>query len=1482
MVMKRILFLILFLCTAWLSASPFPHLIVEHYTADQGLPNNIVNCTLKDKEGFIWFGTWYGLCSFDGVKFRTYNNRDGFYSDIPPRKIQCIVEDKNGFLWIKTIDRKLYLFDKKQERFRAVYDDVKQYSENIQIIKVQNTSDGDVLLLTKDKSLLRACTDPQGKISISQLHDSRPNVNAFDLKLKHNVFCETGEYINWIGMNYQIASYRKGAELKSKPTDFIQKKIAALADDIFTCAYAGEKLLWLGDKNGQVYCIDPQTGTVNRYVIPQIKSAIGNLLVNESGILYISTPEGVYEYNLGYKQLTRLPISLAGKAVSTSFIDKYDKIWFCGNNQLLIYYDPLNKTAKQFDFPAGTSIGNFEVQDAGEQGMFFLTPCGEILLFDREQQTMIRLNQQKPFADDQPNQLFFHLLYDADGILWLSSTAKGIYRINFPKKQFQLLSDFAGADVETNESRGIRALYQARNGDIWIGTRRQILYRLDRNGQVKQTFSEKNYPVGNVYHIMEDEKGNLWFSTKGKGLVRAEPDMNSPQGLRFTRYTNDARNPNSISSNDAYFTFQDSKGRIWVSLLGGGLNLISEENGEVSFKHKFNGMKHYPPYGLYMEVRTMTEDTDGRLWVGTMDGLMSFDGHFTSPEQIEFETYREESASSNVADNDIYVLYKDADAQIWVSVFGGGLNKLLRYDKDARKPIFKSYGIREGLNNDVVMSIVEDDADHLWFATEGGLSCFHKQTEQFRNYDKYDGFLNVEMEEGSALHTLNGELWLGCKQGVLRFEPEKLETTNWNYSTYIVDFRVSNRDLRSFKDDPILMESVKYAHKIELNYHQSMFTIEFAALNYYNQNRVSYKYILNGYEKEWHYSGKNRIASYTNVPPGRYTFEVESIDEANPQLVSRRTLDIVVLPPWWLSWWAYAIYVILGAVVLVFALRLAFFMIKMKNDVYIEQRVSEMKIKFFTNISHELRTPLSLIKGPIQELKERESLSTKGYQYLELMEKNTNQMLQLVNQILDFRKIQNGKMRLHVSLMNLNETVETFQKEFRVLSEENEISYSFQLTDEPVMVWADREKLGIVIRNIISNAFKFTPAGGSIFVTMGTTEDGLRGYVRVEDSGVGIPHNKLTEIFERFSQGENGQNPYYQGTGIGLALSKEIVTMHHGSIKAENQGDQGAVFTVELLLGKEHYKPGEVDFYVSDSESATDSLSAERAEAAARAEAAQTAELTETDSEASTDEQERDASLPTLLLVEDNKDLCHLIRLQLDDKFNIHIANNGVEGLKKVHLYHPDIVVTDQMMPEMDGLEMLQRIRKDFQISHIPVIILTAKNDDEAKTRATSLGANAYITKPFSKDYLLARVEQLLGERKLFRERVKQQSENEDSSSYEHYLVKKDVQLLEKIHQVIEENMDNSDFNIDTIASGIGLSRSAFFKKLKSLTGLAPVDLVKEIRLNKSIEMIKHTDLSISEIAFAVGFKDSGYYSKCFRKKYDQTPREYMNEWRKG
>ena len=1441
-------------------------MIVNNFSIEDGLPHNTVFCGVKDIDGFLWFGTWYGLTSFDGAKFKSYNSRDDYNTDIPPHKIQTIIEAKDGNLWVKTIDHKLYLFDKKNELYYDVFNEIKKkYSVSPKIIKIQKTESGDLLLLTKNKDLLQAVSKGNGNISVSLLYNS---LSKREHKLTNNLLVEDANFINWIGLDFKIISCKKGPALKSKPSDFVLQKIAVEAGQEFTCSFLSGKILWLGDNHGNIFKIDYNNGNVTKIEDFHGIGNVQNIVCLNNKNLFISIAnKGVFEYDERSQNTIKVFGISNGEIVSNSYIDSYDKIWFEINQSALIYYDPFNRVSKRFVLPEGNVNKALKWQDGKELGMFFLTTSGDLVWFDRSKVTVSMLNNQPELTENGDKRVFFDLLLDKDNILWLSSTTNGIFRISFPKQQFNL---FQIATPNSNSLAGVavKTIFQTRIGDIWVATRQSEVYCLDKNGRVKQIFSPKNYSIGNVYHIMEDSRGRLWFSTKGSGLVLAELNPGSPTGFKFTRFTTDERNPLSISGNDVYYTFEDKLHRIWVATFGGGLNLITSEKGTIVFKNKFNSFENYPKYGLYMEVRNITEDKDGRIWVGTSDGLMSFDSNFKNPEKIGFEIYRNEMASSNVSDNDIYVLYKDETSQIWISVFGGGLNKLVRYDKNAKRPEFKSYSINEGLKSDVILSIVEDNDNALWLATENALSRFDKKNETFRNFDHYDGFINVQMEEESALKLSSGDLWFGTRKGILSFNPQKIETYNCEYKTFIINFQVSNRDVRNFKDNPILKESIKYINSITLKHNQSTFAIEFAALNYYNQNRVTYKYILEGFEDEWHNNGRNRIASYPNVPYGKYHFRVQAIDEANATLRSEKTLEIIILPPWWLTWWAKTFYIILILILVYLAVRGVLFYMKIRNEMYVEQRVSELKIKFFTNISHELRTPLTLIMGPIQELRQKQNLTEKGEEYVSMIEKNASQMLQLVNQILDFRKIQNGKMILHVSQFDLNNMIDSFHKEFSVLSEENEISFSFNFSNEKILLWADKEKLEIVVRNLLSNAFKFTKAGGKIFVTTGLCDDHEKCFIRVEDTGIGIPQNKLSEIFDRFFQGENYKNAQFPGTGIGLALSKEIVNLHHGEINVESKPEKGSIFTVELLLNKDHFNPSEVNFYVSDTVSELPKLIIGD----------------ESDSESDNDTIDGKNDLPTLLVVEDNKDLRNLLRMQLDDRYKIHTAANGVEGLKKVNLYHPDIVVTDQMMPEMTGTEMMTQMRNDFQISHIPVIILTAKTDDESKLKAISMGANAYITKPFNKEYLIARIEQLLSDRKAFREKVWEQEKTDElvkNDIYENYLQKKDLEFLDKIHHIIEENIDNSDFNIDSIADNIGISRSAFFKKLKSLTGLAPVDTIKEFRLTKSIELLQNTDLTVSEVAYAVGFKESGYYGKCFRKKYGQTPTEYMSKFRK-
>lgn len=1414
--MKKRIFLLWLLTILLLPCSAYQSdMIVEHYTTEQGLPNNTVNFSLKGRDGFLWFGTWYGLCSFDGVRFTSYGSRTNANGDIPPRKVLEMAEDGKGYLWLRTVDNRLYVFNKETENFREIYEELKQKSQNLQVIKVQRIDDGKILLWTRNKSLFTGMVNDDGSFDIRPIYDANRDINPYDMKLKHNVIGENKDYFYWFAPDYRITVIPKSTHhvLLSK----LKGIVSSVNDD--------GSSLWISTLTGELYRYELRKGVLKHYTFPVKFTDVRNV-----------------------------------------FVDKYGVFWLTEGDKDIVCYNISTGEIRKFAIGNQRNITNLSFQDAGENGLFVLLKNGQVWHFDRNTKELHSINDYREMNTENANQLYTHIKIDKDGILWLCSTDNGAYKICFPPRHFYFIHpELFVKDVPNRDKLGIRGLYQTRNGDIWVGTRWGDVYCMDEKYNVKRYYKGT---LGNVYNIFEDDQGRLWFATKGAGLIKAIPDAASPQGYRMTRYTYDASDMTSISSNNVYYVYQDSHRRLWVCTYGGGLNLIEEQGERIIFHHKFNGFRDYPQYGLFMDVRSMTEDRNGRMWVATVDGLLSFENNFSHIDDILFETYRGQN-SAGLLENDVYSLYKDSSGNIWLGVFGGGLNKIVGYDENKHLPVLKTYSTHENLGNDVVSTIVEDRRHCLWLCTKNGLSSMDRNSAVMRSYDRFDGFPTVQTEDASAIYLRNGDMWIGSKQGILCFSPDEIKYhLHQHYNTFIVNFNVLNKNFRDF-NPPLYNGSIRYAKEIRLKHDQSMFTIEYATLNFSNINNVSYRYILEGYENQWHSSGQNRIASYANVPHGHYVFRVQVIDESDGGVASQCSLKITILPPWWATWWAYVIYCLLGITVAILVLRLIFYMIRMRNEAYVNDRLAELKLRFFTNVSHELRTPLSLIQGPIDEIKKNEHLSVSGRQYLALMEKNAVKMLQLVNQILDFRKIQNGKMRLHVSLIDMNNLLETFYQEFHVLAEDRNITYIFHLPNNHVMAWGDAEKLGIVVRNLLSNAFKFTHKDGMVNVTLESLDDGKRCRIKVEDDGVAIPKSQLDVIFDRFTQADNAKDDTsYTGTGIGLSLSREYVMLHHGKIWAESGDKNGAVFIVELPTVKENFTDEDVDFYVDDHTAST---------------SAEGSENDMTDKTGEKKESEAfDTSLPILLLIEDNLDLCAMLKLQMSRLYNVVTANDGAEGMRRLYQCHPDIVVTDLMMPIMDGLEVLNRIRADFSISHIPVIVLTAKSSDDDRMEAIKEGANAYITKPFSKDILVARINQLISERRLFQEKMVtmpvSSSLSERKGSYEQHLEQRDMEFIRRTNELIEKNLNETDFNIDSIAVEVGLSRSAFFKKLKSLTGLAPVDLIKEIRLNKAVGLMDSTDLSITEIAYQVGFKDSGYFGKCFRKKYNMTPKEYRTE----
>ncbi len=1450
---RRLLTLILYVLVVVAHATAQHDFIVEHYTKEKGLPSNTVYSTIKDKDGFVWLGTWHGLCSFDGFRFTPFITRNGGKSDMPPRKVRNIVEDGRGYLWIRNTDNHLYVFDKADETYHDVYPYLKHHSRNVQVIKVQLMDNGHVVLLTRSKCLFEAYVDEEKQIVIRQIYDSRRAVDPSTLKLRHNVLGENSKFVYWISKKLvvDVVSKKSAAPVLAK---LIDKRSA-------TSFSRMGRYVCIGTAKGGVFVIDTATrGIVGRASIPG-HSSVSSISLIEGG-LYATTPGGLYACKRGGAPRLVAP---QATGIEKVFVDKESKLWMYSVRGLLVCYDPSSSSTQVFTLPTDSLFAETEFVDAGVNGLFVLLRNGEVWRYDHASRIMQSVNGMGLFGSmpEKPN--FFDINIDDEGILWLSSATDGVYKLCFPRRGFSFL--YAGLlklPGRVSDNDGVRALYQSGDNDLWVGTRRGDLFRIDIvSGAVKDRFERGE--IGVVYHVMKDHEGNLWFSTKGSGLVKGTPDPASPKGLRLTRYAYDPSDHNSISSNKVYYTYQDSHGRIWVCTFQGGLNLMERRGGSIVFRHRRNGFKTYPRYGLYTDVRSITEDRDGRMWVGTTDGLMSFDGKFGNVASIKFETYREQY-NTGVADNDIFSMYKDSEGSIWMGIFGNGLSKLERYDGRNHKPVMTTYAINAMQGGDVISAITEDKDHCLWVCTETGIASMKHGTAFLKSYDRFSGFPQVGIEDNTMACLANGKILLGCREGLLSFDPSAVRNENEaTYHTFITGMKVVNKELWDF-DPPIYSGSIRYAKEIELSHGQSTFTIEFTSPHYTDNSLIPYKYILEGYETQWHESDNNRIASYANVPPGHYRFRVKVDDGHSPE----RVLEIVITPPWWATWWAYTFYGLLLLAAAYGVMRLAAYMIRMRNEVYINDRLAELKIRFFTNVSHELRTPLSLIKGPIEELANKEKLSPEGKEYLGLIERNAHKMLQLVNQILDFRKVQNGKMSMSVSYVDLTGMVEMLMREFKLLADERNITFTLEKPEERIMAWCDAEKIGVVLNNLISNAFKYTGEGGSICVAMGYDHARRKCTIRVEDDGVGIPKSQLEQIFERFSQASNqvsGDN-VPAGTGIGLSLSKEYVAMHHGRIWAENQeGERGVVFTVELPTDRESLKDCGVEICFDDT-------------TAGNGEAADDLQDSETASDAVAAKLQGD--VPTIMLIEDNTDMCRMLQLQLGGNYRVFTAHDGEAGMEGIYKHHPDIVITDLMMPGTDGMEVLRRVRHDFSISHIPVIVLTSKSTDDDKLKAIKAGANAFITKPFSSDYLMARISQLLDEQRVFQRKMAMQGtlDNRQDSArdeYESHLVKKDIEFVHKIHEVIEKNIKSEDFNIDTIAETIGLSRSAFFKKLKSLTGFAPVDLVKEVRLSKAEHLVGTTDMSITEIAYSVGFRDVSYFGKCFKKKFGVTPKEYRN-----
>ena len=1143
------------------------------------------------------------------------------------------------------------------------------------------------------------------------------------------------------------------------------------------------------------------------------------------------------------------------------------------------------------------------------------------------------------------------VVQDDKGLIWIATDHGGINLLD--KKDFSIRYLLAREDDDKSLSQNsINALYRDNTGIIWVGTYKKGASYYHEDIQKFSLYRHQpsnpgSLPYDDVNRFVEDAKGNLWIGTNGGGLIY----FNRATG-KYTQYLHSATEPGSLSNDvivslcidheqrlwigtyygglDCYDgkTFrhyrhkdsdstslsddrvweirEDSRGRLWVGTLAAGLDLFDRRHN-VFIHHRqvaataTAGTANVS--GIYSSVHSgyiseLMEDRDGNLWIGTDMGIDVLEA---GTDKFRHYANKEDSPSS-LSNNNVISIIEDGRGLIWVGTRDG----LDLFDKKTSG--FTTFRISDGLPDNTVLTILEDNNHNLWLSTPNGLShtLVSRDTQtgryacRFENYDESHGLQGREFNENAALRTRAGEMVFGGAGGFNIFNPQTLQLRPRNTALVLTDFQVFNKSVgigEKLNGHIILPQSISAAKEITLRYNENVFSIGFAALDFLNAGKVKYAYMLDGFNNSWLVSDdKTRKAVYTNLDPGDYTFKVRTVNDDGSWNAQVLELGIKILPPFWKTPLAYLLYGLLLIGILVFArsmiLRRASVRFALQQERKEAQRLHEldmMKIRFFTNVSHEFRTPLSLILTPLDKIIRNTTNPAQKDQF-HLIYRNARRLLNMVNQLLDFRKLEVQELRLNPSHADIVRFIKELSYSFADMAEKKNIDFSFAASLSTLYTSFDQDKLERIVFNLLSNAFKFTPEHGQIRVTLGLLPVAIAGnagspgangsgaaivpgatgdpgnvprilQLVVKDSGIGIPKDKREKIFERFFQNDIPDSMVNQGSGIGLAITKEFVKLHNGTITVESEPGQGSCFTV-LLPAPPLASPGSSLPPAPPSASlpVTETVSVPAPAAMAHPAAANGSSLTA-------------ARKPVVLLVEDNEDFRFYLKDNLKEFFTILEAANGKEGWQKTLGAHPDLVVSDISMPEMNGIDLCRKIRIDPRTSLIPVVLLTALIGEEQQLKGLETGANDYMTKPFNFEILLSKIRNLLLQQATARKTWQKQVEAGAAATP---IESPDDKFVRQVLGLIEKNMANADFSVEEMSRELYLSRVALYKKVRTLTGKTPVELIRSIRLKRAVQLLEKSRFTVAEIAYEVGYNDPKYFSRHFKAEFGMLPSAYQ------
>ena len=1231
-------------------------------------------------------------------------------------------------------------------------------------------------------------------------------------------------------------------------TQKIPKKSVA---DIKGAADGG---IWIAYYDGTIQHYTPKNqkfSTISNKRLPNIKNGIRSITDDGNDHLYIGLRiEGLYVYNLRtqktkyFRHNPNDPQSLPGDNVRSICIDHAKNIWV-GTNLGLGLLDPFTGKFKVFKHiannPASLAGDNIhQIIEMNDRTLWIASDIGGISVLDlnlyknplTEELKFSQITKENSGLSSNNNR---RIIQDSFGNIWIANYSMGIDFIAKSAASINTLQ-YMGKALEE-----VTGLYCDHQGNLWIG--QDNLMSLYQNGKLMQTWNFSSYlsnSSSSIYVFEEDKKGNIWCGTSDNGVLKFNPHTHS-----FTRI-------NYAQNLDVHALCENAQGKMWVGTEAG---IFSVENDKINKEQELNRQMGKNPTIIY----SIKEDNYGQIWIGTLDR-----GVFVFSKQMKLIVHLTEK--NLLATNTINHIIKDADGGIWMATMRG-----LAYVQNPLQPgAIKNYNERYGIKDSHIRAISQDKQGNIWVSMFSGIACLNIHKQRFYNYDYESGIPTSNFVEASAVTTPDGTIYFGSPGGICFFNPQQLTEPKAVSPIQIINCERVGKLSDQFASRLI---SPNKEGIICLSHDDNTFKINFTIKDFSQEGNVEYSYMMKGLDDQWYETEGDNEVTFRNLKPGDYTFIIRAkLKNQDWEDASTAEMKVVVNPPLWLTWWAKLCYVLLIMGILGYFFRSYQKQLLLRNSLVQEkweskqrQQVNEERLRFFTNITHELRTPLTLILGPLEDLMEDKEIAERVHHKIGCIHASAERLLNLINDILEFRKTQTQNRKLTVAKANLGAFVREIGVRFKDLNQNSRLNIRLNIKTGVPELYFDSEVINTVINNLMSNAIKYTPEG-SITLSLTMPENNTVA-IAVEDTGYGIDKDALPHICDRYYQ-ENG-NHQASGTGIGLALVKSLATLHQAELTVESEKGRGSKFTFSLKADRTYPEALHKD---DNQDLAT----------------AENAEENETTSKEPTED-----IRPLLLIVEDNADIRLYIEESLHEDYRIIQACNGREGMEQAFSKVPDIIVSDIMMPEMDGIKMTHILKEDIRTSHIPIILLTAKTSINDQEEGYDSGADSYLTKPFSAKLLHSRIRNILSGRRRLADYIVQKnisqfetSADEQQTSQKATEEKEDAmtcqisnldkKFLEKLNKLIENHISTDDLDMAFMTDKMAMSHSTFYRKVKALTGMSANEYIKKAKLRHSMTLLKKCEYSIAEVAILAGFNNLGNFRESFKREFGKSPSEIL------